>query len=81
MPLHLRRFWFRTAEGLGIGATAYSEDEARDLAREAADRLARNFEVIETILDVDVRTLDQGHVLPNMGPPNLRGVWFPRLNV
>jgi hypothetical protein len=81
LPLHLRRFWFRTAEGLGIGATAYSEDEARDLAREAADRLARNFEVIETILDVDVRTLDQGHVLPNMGPPNLRGVWFPRLNV
>jgi hypothetical protein len=28
-----------------------------------------------------VRDLDQGHVIPNMGPPNLRGVWFPMLNL
>ena len=29
------------------------------------------------IEDVDVSTLDAGHVLPNMSPPVRRGVWFP----
>ena len=28
--------------------------------------------------DVDVRDLDQRHVVPNMGDPAVRGVWFPR---
>jgi hypothetical protein len=27
--------------------------------------------------DVDIRTLDEGHVIPNMKPPNYRGIWFP----
>ena len=29
------------------------------------------------IENVDIRELDQGHVVPNMKPPNWRGVWFP----
>jgi len=29
--------------------------------------------------DVDVRALDGGHVLPNMGDPSVRGVWYPRV--
>jgi len=31
--------------------------------------------------DVDVRELDQRHVVPNMGPPSIFGVWYPRLNL
>jgi hypothetical protein len=27
--------------------------------------------------NLDIRTLDQGHVIPNMKDPTLRGVWFP----
>jgi hypothetical protein len=27
--------------------------------------------------NIDVRTLDQRHVIPNMKDPTLRGVWFP----
>jgi hypothetical protein len=30
------------------------------------------------IEDVDVSTLDAGHVRPNMGVPVWRGVWWPR---
>jgi hypothetical protein len=26
---------------------------------------------------VDVSSLDPGHVPPNVGPPHVRGVWFP----
>lgn len=29
--------------------------------------------------DVDLSQLDAAHVLPNVGDPTLRGVWFPRL--
>ena len=34
-------------------------------------------EIKNMIENVDVSTLDAGHVLPNMSPPNIRGVWFP----
>ena len=27
--------------------------------------------------DVDISTLDEGHVRPNMGNPLRRGIWFP----
>jgi hypothetical protein len=27
---------------------------------------------------VDVSALDSGHILPNIEPPNWRGIWFPR---
>jgi len=72
----LRRFWFSVPHALGIGVTAYSLSEARQLAEEVAKEMgwAEPGSVLE---DVDVRDLDQGHVIPNMGPPNLRGVWFP----
>jgi len=44
------------------------------------ERLFRNGPMprTETVIeDVDVSTLDQGHILPNMSPPNVRGIWFP----
>lgn len=76
----LRRFWFPIPDRLGIGVTARSRAEANTLAREAATRLG--LPVLDTtnaLEDIDIRDLDQRHVVPNMGPPNLRGVWFPRL--
>lgn len=77
----LRRFWFSTPESLGIGVTAYSRSEAESLARAAATQLGRSFEPSSVTEDVDVRDLDQKHVIPNMGPPNFRGVWFPRFKI
>ena len=77
----LRRFWFRVAGAHGFGVTAYSEEEAASMARGAASELGVSFELLEVIPDVDVQTLDAGHVIPNMGPPNFHGVWFPRLNL
>jgi hypothetical protein len=35
-------------------------------------------ELVEIVADVDVRSLDQGHVIPNMNPPNWRGIWYPK---
>ena len=75
----LRRFWFQVDVGLGIGVTEFSEAEARALAESEARRLGRR--IISCTPDIDVSTLDPRHVLPNLGPSAVRGIWYPRLNV
>ena len=77
----LRRYWFPLSIGLGIGVTAASDDEARALAMDAQRRTAPDATLLEPIVDVDVRTLDAGHVQPNIGPVVVRGVWFPNENL
>ncbi len=77
----LRRYWFKTKEHFGFGVTAHSLDDARYLVEDTACSLGMNYEVLEVIEDVDVRTLEQSHVVPNTGAPNFRGVWFPNLNL
>lgn len=82
---HLHRYWFTFRDppvasffGLGCGVTAVDREDAERLLRGAwfaAQGLPRIHDAIE---DVDVRDLDAGHVLPNMGDPSIRGVWFPR---
>ena len=73
----LIRFWFTTESGPGVGVTAYSRDDAAELIREA--KIFSESDIISVAEDVDIRTLDQNHVIPNMGPPNFRGIWFPNL--
>ena len=77
----MRRFWFSLSRGLGVGVTATTKAEAEALARDACAKVGWDFDTQAVLEDVDIRTLDQNHVIPNMGPPNFRGVWFPRLNL
>lgn len=86
---YLHRYWFRWAEdartdarvggGLGCGVTALSVEDAKKLIETVALQGQPLPPIAEVVKDVDVRTLDAGHVLPNMGDPSRRGVWFPRL--
>jgi hypothetical protein len=76
----LRRFWFPFNEGLGIGVTAFSDHEARDLAEATRLECFPRSSFAGIVPDVDIRTLDQNHVVPNMGVVTVRGVWFPRRN-
>jgi hypothetical protein len=73
----LKRFWFKIEKGHGIGVTAYTIDDA--IALIAKESLLINTQIVEIIEDVDIQSLDQNHVIPNMGPPNFRGIWFPNL--
>jgi hypothetical protein len=34
-------------------------------------------EITNCTENVDIRTLDQGHVIPNMCSPSERGIWYP----
>jgi len=63
---------------MDFGVTAFSvEDALCILADEGVDR-----DLIKAIVEnVDVRTLDQRSIIPNMGPPSFRGIWYPCLNI
>ena len=82
----LRRYWFKLSNNgtpsvlnVGCGITAYDMDDARAFLFKDVFRVFGEREVLEVIVDVDVSTLDPGHVIPNMAAPSNRGVWFPRL--
>jgi hypothetical protein len=73
----LRRYWFRRPGGFGFGVTAYSVEDAECLLLKAG--LARDW--VEVVEDIDVSSLDEGHVLPNVGGVTFRGVWYPAMNL
>ena len=81
MEAQLRRFWFKfdnhSASPLGYGVTAWTEEDAAAiLSKRIFDGAVPPKATI--IADVDVSTLDPGHIRPNMESPSWRGIWFPR---
>jgi hypothetical protein len=79
----LTRYWFtftRTSKpsplNVGCGVTAFGYADALELLREhlAPEDVAR---VAGHVENIDVSTLDPGHVLPNLGIVSDRGIWFP----
>jgi hypothetical protein len=82
MPLI--RYWFYfdrsqwpTPVNLGCGVTAYDLADARKLILESVFFGKESVQEIGYLEDVDISTLDEKHVRPNMGSPASRGVWFP----
>lgn len=80
-----RRFWFTfaslehpTALALGCGVSATSYEEAISFMRSQIFKAEPLPEIASVIEDVDVSTLDRGHVIPNMESPLVPGIWFPK---
>lgn len=83
----LKRYWFVFDLSVddphppgvlaGCGVTAWSYEDALDLLRKRVFSNCELPKVVKVLEDVDVSTLDPGHVLPNMASPNYRGIWFP----
>jgi hypothetical protein len=81
----LQRFWITferqqspTWANLDCGVTAYSLGDAVSILRSAVFPHRKMPEIRSVIVDVDIRTLDKGHVLSNMGVPVWRGVRYPK---
>jgi len=85
--MKLHRYWFKFALTLsdphppgtllGCGVTAYSQEDAVALVVEKVFTKIP-LPAIESVQeDVDISTLDAGHVRPNMGNVLKRGIWFP----
>jgi len=84
----LKRYWFEFVKSgiplplgadLGAGVTAFNYEDAINILTTEIFKDIPFPEIKKVIEDVDILTLDAGHVLPNMRPSNLRGVWYPFL--
>ena len=79
----LTRYWFvfGTLWTEQVGVTAYSRDDAIALIKSSRIMCRNEWyelpEIIEEIENVDVSTLEKGHILPNIGVCTRRGVWHP----
>lgn len=84
MDRNLHRYWIRIEPGQArtgeaqFGITAYSETDALEILGYLVFTTADLPQIAEVVADVDVQSLDQGHVIPNMHPPNWRGIWYPK---
>jgi len=80
----MKRYWFEFegseipyAVKMGCGVTAFSQTDALDLVRKRIFRNITMPKIKKIVENVDVSGLDANHILPNMSPPNIRGIWFP----
>ena len=81
----LTRYWFTFERSekpgtinLGCGVSAYDYGDAINILRDYIFGANGPPPILHYIEDVDISTLDANHVLPNLGVPFVRGVWFPR---
>ena len=82
----LTRYWFefdRDASRIArakpfVGVTAWNRDDATQLVRDGVFHGHALPPILKVTEGVDISALDAGHVLPNMDPPNRRGIWYPR---
>lgn len=63
---------------LGCGVTAYNIEDALSIIQFKIFQGKEVPPIKSLVSDVDISLLDPDHVLPNMEPPILRGIWFPR---
>ena len=82
--MKLHRYWIEFEEvepydtlNLGCGVTAFNVEDALRLVQEKVFRDKPMLKIKTLIEDVDVSTLDEGHVRGQMGLVIHRGVWFP----
>ncbi len=80
----LRRFWFTFKNpplfsplGLGCGITAFDYEDAVNILVSMVFSDESLPEIDSVIEDVNIQTLDQKRVVPNIGLVVVRGVWFP----
>lgn len=84
---YLHRYWIefdlteyshKVPYGLnfGCGVTAFDQDDAFELVSKALFDDAPIPPIKSITVDVNLSALDQ-HVLPNIGNPVFRGIWFP----
>ncbi|MDB5276090.1 MAG: hypothetical protein JWR61_1045 [Ferruginibacter sp.] len=91
--MRLRRYWFITFPDnpygpQNIGVSAYTKEEAKLLIRQLSLRdaymaliSASLNDTTKVIEDIDIRLLDQGNVIPNMGVVTFKRIWYPSLNM
>ncbi|QIH34428.1 hypothetical protein [Sphingobacterium sp. DR205] len=62
---------------LGCGVTALSKYDALKIVEEKIFFNTAIPPISSIIGDIDVSSLDENHIIPNMSSPTMRGIWFP----
>lgn len=75
-------FWIRSPLShapLGFGVTAFSLDDAVEIitALDYGQYLTNDLAELQIQAGITVAELDQPHVVANMGPITVRGMWYP----
>ena len=80
----MQRFWIKieplpypSSLNSGCGITANSADEAAAILLERAAAVGDKVSIVNITQNIDISTLDQKHVVPNMGNIFRKGIWWP----
>jgi len=82
----LTRYWIKFEDTpvisslvpkVGCGVTAYSYEDALYILKATIFKYQPLGKIVDVIENIDVSTLEAGHILPNSLPASVRGVWFP----
>jgi hypothetical protein len=83
----MKRYWMEFAgdadtelvpfAARGVGVTAATKEAALAVVYATIFGGHTHPKVVKLIEDIDISTLDEGHVRPNMGNPVAPGIWFP----
>ena len=81
----VRQFWFKFEKlprpiplNLGCGVSAFDYEDALSLLKDRIFGPNGPPEIIQCVEDVKKSDLEKNHVLPNIGPMDVRGIWFPQ---
>jgi hypothetical protein len=66
---------------LGFGVTAFSLNDAFQIIQDAGFKLPDDRSVLRITEGIKVSDLDQPHVVKNMGPIVVRGMWYPFIKI
>ena len=75
---HQQGVWLIGWPRMAYGVTAYTYDDALWLLRKQVFRRESLPPIREVIEDIDISTLEAGHIRPHIGMPIWRGVWYPQ---
>ena len=76
----LTAFWIVPADPhgpLGYGVTAFTLSEALSIIRSFGYLLPADLSTLRITEGIRVADLDDSHVVRNMGPIVVRGLWYP----
>ena len=77
--MHLKKYWITIGDNYTLsncyGVTAWTEADAMNILKENAD-IKNSNSLIKEIKSLE--ELEKNHVLPNIGDPVIRGIWYPQ---
>lgn len=61
-----------------IGVTAFTEEDALNLIKKYISN-DKNWKIVNIKKDISISELDHNHIIPNIGIPEVRGIWYPKV--